>query len=416
MSARWPRVATYGYFGMGNIGNEGSLEAMLAHLRTRPEGSVSCLAADPVAVERDHGVPAARLMAYRADKGRRGPALVARKLIGRVADVPRTFALTRDVDALVVPGTGVLETQLMAKPWGLPYWLLLAAASCRVRGRPVALVSVGAEPAGHPLTRWCFRSTVRLATYVSFRDAASREVARSWGIADPGPVFPDLAFSLPTPDAEAVVPGHVVIGVMTYEGAPDDPDRGPHRVAEYADHLGEAIRRLVADGGTVTLVVGDVADLPLARDVVRRATASGAVPPGRVTVSDAATLTAIMTEMARAEVVVASRFHNVICALKARRPTVSLGYAGKNERLLTEFGQPGRAQPMESFDVELLLDQVRQARESGPEVEVLAKETLARYDDALALQFSDLSSALLEPARRTPRWRRGRRRRAARPR
>ena len=95
---------------------------------------------------------------------------------------------------------------------------------------------------------------------------------------------------------------------------------------------------------------------------------------------------------------------------------MSLGYAGKNERLLTEFGQPGRAQPMESFDVELLINQVRQARESGPEVEVLAKETLARYDDALAQQFSDLSSALLEPARRTPRWRRGRRRRAARPR
>ena len=121
-----------------------------------------------------------------------------------------------------------------------------------------------------------------------------------------------------------------------------------------------------------------------------------------------------MSEMARAEVVVASRFHNIICALMTRRPTVSLGYAGKNERLLTEFGQGGRAQPMESFDVDLLLDQVRRARESGPEVDVLAKETLDRYDDALAQQFRQLSSVLLEPARRIPTWRRGRQRRAAR--
>ena len=128
------------------------------------------------------------------------------------------------------------------------------------------------------------------------------------------------------------------------------------------------------------------------------------MPPGRVTVSDAATLTAIMTEMARAEVVVASRFHNVICALKARRPTVSLGYAGKNERLLTEFGQPGRAQPMESFDLDTHLDQHRQA------------PLHADGHPGIRQQFSALSSALLEPARRTPRWRRGRRRRAARPR
>ena len=149
------RVATYGYFGMGNVGNEGSLAAFLAYLReAHPEATVHCFAADAEAVRREHGVPATRLMAYRAAPGSSGLRVRATKAASRLWDVPRTFRLMRDVDVLVVPGTGVLETQLVAQPWGLPYWLFLAALSCRLRGRRVALVSVGAEPAaapGHPL-------------------------------------------------------------------------------------------------------------------------------------------------------------------------------------------------------------------------------------------------------------------------
>ena len=86
-----------------------------------------------------------------------------------------------DVDALVVPGTGVLETRLMAGPWGVPLWMFLAALSCRLLGRPVLLVSVGAEPAEHPMTRRLFRWTVRLATYVSYRDAESQAVVALLG-------------------------------------------------------------------------------------------------------------------------------------------------------------------------------------------------------------------------------------------
>ena len=68
------RVATYGYFGMGNIGNEGSLAAFLAYLReAHPEAAVSCFAADADAVRRDHGVPATRLMAFRPGPGARPP-------------------------------------------------------------------------------------------------------------------------------------------------------------------------------------------------------------------------------------------------------------------------------------------------------------------------------------------------------
>lgn len=388
------RVATYGYFGMGNVGNEGSLAAFLAYLReSHPEATVHCFAADAEAVRREHGVPATRLMAYRAAPGSSGLRVRATKAASRLWDVPRTFRLMRDVDVLVVPGTGVLETQLVAQPWGLPYWLFLAALSCRLRGRRVALVSVGAEHAAHPVTRWLHRSTVRLAHYRSYRDEGSREAVRSMGVTRaPGEVFPDLAFSLPVPTA-SVRPGHVVIGVMAYQGAPDDPGRGPAVLRAYVDHMAQLVTRLLDDGGTVGLVIGDVADFALAEEIEGRVRAARpGTDASRLVVSRAESLAELMAEMATAEAVVASRFHNVICALKARRPTVSLGYAGKNARLLAEFGLEGFDQPMDSFDVDRLVEQVREVQRRASST--VMEEANRRYDDELRRQFRRLSGEL----------------------
>jgi polysaccharide pyruvyl transferase WcaK-like protein len=387
------KVVLYGYFGMGNIGNEASFAAVAAALRRCGPGvSLHALVADPAEVARLHGVPARRLMAYRAVPGAGGTAQVLRKVLGRVVDVPRTLRLLRDVDVLVVPGTGVLETQLMARPWGLPYWLLLATAACRARGGQVALVSVGAEPAAHPVTRLLFRSIVRLATCVSVRDDASADVVRSWGRTVP--VTPDLAFALPVPDCPEARPGHVVIGVMAYEGDPADPQRGPHVVAAYGERMAEVVARLADDGRSVVLVAGDLQDLGLAEDVLHRAAARSTKVPGSVRVSRASTLEDLMVELAQAEVTVVSRFHNLIAALKVARPTVSLSYAGKSDRLLEEFGLGSYAQPIESFDVDLLLEQLDRCRDEAPRLEVTAKEVLQRYEADLARQHRHLVEVL----------------------
>ncbi len=311
-----------------------------------------------------------------------------------------------DVDVLVVPGTGVLETRLISQPWGLPYWLFLAALCCRLRGRRVALVSVGAEYAAHPLTRWFYRWTVRLSDYCSYRDEASREAARRMGVpGEAGEVFPDLAFSLAVPEAAPERPGHVVVGVMAFEGPPDDPNRGPAVRRTYVHKMAQLLVRLVDDGQTVTLVVGDIADFDLAEEIGGLVVATR--PGAEVSVSKADSQEAVMTEMAEAEVVVASRFHNVIGALKMRRPTVSLAYAGKNARLLAEFGLEGFDQPMESFDAELLAGQLAEVRRRGSSVEPVMARALSRFDQDLQDQFRRLSADYLVPTHRRrgrPKW------------
>ncbi len=403
-----PRVAAYGYFGMGNIGNEGSLAAVAAYLReAHPDADLHCFAAGADAVRKEHGIPATQLMTFRADPRHSGALVKAAKLAGRLWDVPRTFALMRDVDVLVVPGTGVLETKLMAMPWGLPYWLFVATVSCRLRRRRVVLVSVGAEYAQHPLTRWLYRWTVRLSHHCSYRDEESREAMRSMGVSERrlGGVFPDVAFALPTPPARPTRPGHVVVGVMDYDGGRDfDGGPGTDFRSSYVERMGGLVTRLVDKGRSVTLVVGDAHDHEPAvaiEDAVRRARPE--LAPGLVAVSTAGTLEEIMEEMSEAEVVLASRFHNVICSLKLGKPTISLGYAEKNAHLLEEFGLGELTQPLERFDVDRLADQIDQAPRAQESVETVMKETLARYTDRLAAQFRELSAEFFtsSPRRRS---------------
>lgn len=407
-----PRVGVYGYFGMGNIGNEASLAAFLEALaRHRPDASVTGFVAGPELVEEEHGIDAVRLMWHRGDPAAARLPETVRKLVGRAVDAPRTWWMMREVDVLVVPGTGILESQLMARPWGMPYWLLLATLACRVRGRPVALVGVGAEPARHRVTRVLLAATVRLVTVTSVRDDASRTVVEGWGASGPVRVVPDLAFALPVPDGGPARPGHVVVGVMAYAGDPADPARGPGVVGAYTVRMTEAVARLVSDGGTVTLVVGDLADLPLAEDIRRSVAHRRPVAADRVLVSRAATLADLMVEMAEAEATVVSRFHNLVGSLKVGTPAVSLSYAAKNARLLGEVGLEDLVQPIDDFDVDRLVEQVELAAGARDSLGVVMKEAAGRFAESLDDHVRELvAQVVAAPARvRGVPWRRGRR-------
>ncbi len=64
-----------------------------------------------------------------------------------------------------------------------------------------------------------------------------------------------------------------------------------------------------------------------------------------------------MEQMALTDVVVATRFHNIVCALKMHRPTISLSYAKKNDVLMAELGLGQFCQHIETFDVDRLTEQ-----------------------------------------------------------
>ena len=100
------------------------------------------------------------------------------------------------------------------------------------------------------------------------------------------------------------------------------------------------------------LVGGDRVDIDVARETFAPLcfAARHGLPDDAVLVREFTTFTELTEEMMRADVVIASRFHNLICALRLARPTVSIGYAKKNRDLMRALGLAGYCQDIEDLD------------------------------------------------------------------
>ena len=131
-------VGMFGLLGSGNLGNDGSLEAVLGYLRAEhPEAVVDALCGGPEVVAARYGIPATRLHWYRGEYRTASRAgAIAAKGLGKFVDAFRTAAWVRRHDVVIVPGMGVLEATLPLRPWGFPYSLFLLCASRPAAAHP----------------------------------------------------------------------------------------------------------------------------------------------------------------------------------------------------------------------------------------------------------------------------------------
>ncbi|MFH9083716.1 polysaccharide pyruvyl transferase family protein [Streptomyces sp. NPDC017673] len=397
------RVGLFGLLGSGNLGNDGSLEAVLGYLRAEhPEAVVDALCGGPEAVTARFGIPATRLHWYRGEYRTASRAgAVASKGLGKLVDVFRTAAWVRRHDVVIVPGMGVLEATLPLRPWGFPYALFLLCASGRLLGTRVALVSVGAAEIGSRPTRALVRWSARLAAYRSYRDDRSRDAMRAMGVDTArDEVYPDLAFALPTPgtNAPSDPPGPVCVGVMDFHGGNDDRARAEEIHRRYLDGTIRFVRALVEEGRAVRLLTGDDCDAPVVAAIL------DAVDSPLVTAAETASLADLMKETAAADTVVAIRYHNLICALRTGTPTLAVTYAAKSAALMERMGLGAYHHPARELDPDRLLAQFRELQERSAELRrTLAERNLAAVRQ-LDQQFTALTTALFPAAghARTP--------------
>ncbi|MFI9362747.1 polysaccharide pyruvyl transferase family protein [Kitasatospora sp. NPDC053057] len=385
------RVGVFGLLGSGNLGNDGSLEAVLGYLRAEhPEAVVDALCGGPEVVAARYRIPATRLHWYRGEyRTASRVGAIAAKGLGKLVDAVRTAAWVRRHDVVIVPGMGVLEATLPLRPWGFPYALFLLCASGRLVGTRVALVGVGAAAIADRPTRALVRWSARLAAYRSYRDTLSRDAMWAMGVDTArDEVYPDLAFALPTPAAPDPSPGRVCVGVMDFHGGNDDRARAREIHRRYVDGTTCFVRTLVEDGRQVRLLIGDGADAAVVTAIIE------AVGSPLVTASDAASLAELMEETAAADSVVATRYHNLICALKVGTPTLALSYAAKSDALMERMGLGAYCHPAREVDADRLLEQFRELEKRSAELRLTLAERNLAAGRRLGHQFTALTAAL----------------------
>ncbi|MCK9794831.1 polysaccharide pyruvyl transferase family protein [Isoptericola sp. 4D.3] len=392
-----PRVALFGEVGVGNLGNDASFAACARLLRERVPGAriaamgrdVGLAGAGSVAgVEGIHGyddaVPLGSALGLRLRRsGRTGP--VARTL-SKLADLGHLVRVVGDFDAVVVPGTGVLEREHRRGPGGVLVWLVLLAVACRVRGVPLAWFAIGGSSYASRWPAWTAGLAARGARHRTFRDVETRDALPAWSAAADDVVTHDVVLGRDEAVAGDAPPGRpagvrtVAVGVIDHD--PPGPS-GAELRRRYVARVAGLVRMLTRTGFAVELVSADRADREAVAAVLAAldegrddapavGTGGGAAPqdlaPVTVVPAEEGDLDALIARLAAADVVVASRYHVLVAAALARRPVVALSHADKDGALLRRAGLERYLVPIDDLEPERIAGLVSAAHADGERV------------------------------------------------
>jgi polysaccharide pyruvyl transferase WcaK-like protein len=386
--------------GLGNSGNAASLEAVLHYLRRdHPDASLDAMTAGFRHVHEVYGLETIPLAWYE-QHGTGGSGLpdLGRKVIGKILDPIRIVAWVRRHDVVIVPGMGVLEATLPLRAYGFPVYMYLLSVAGKIGGSKVALVSVGANEIRQRATRWLLVSCAKLAYHRSYRDEYSRTALQRAGVNTARDhVFPDLAFSLPTPDYDPGDPRLVGIGVMEYYGGNDDRARADEIHSAYFENMTSFVCWLLEHGYSVRFFGGDDAcDYEIADQIMAAVSerCRDQDPAARMVAEPFPSYADMLREMNRASIVVATRFHNVLGALKLGKPTIAIGYSDKFTALMDSMDLAEFTQHAREVSAGKLIEQFEEIQRRGADLVPGIMKRNADNADRLAEQFAVLTASL----------------------
>ncbi len=173
-----PRLVLYGHFGVGNLGNDSTLEAMLYNIRKyQPSANIICVCTGPQVVTQRYGIDTLPIDISEDRNIRQQPSGVLRKAIRvttRIIDEInfwlKRIRWFRSVDQFLVVGTGALDDMAVIHPWNAPYDLFKWCHAAKLGGAKIVFLSVGAGPIENRISRALMLNALRVANYRSYRD------------------------------------------------------------------------------------------------------------------------------------------------------------------------------------------------------------------------------------------------------
>jgi polysaccharide pyruvyl transferase WcaK-like protein len=398
----------FGGFGLGNFGNESTLQAILNDVRRLiPDIEVNCICTGPAATATLHNIstlPMSSTMVEAWMPDNRVLKVLRAIFVGVPNELSRwfeAFALLKGTDVLIIPGTGLLTDAFGVRSWG-PYTLFRWTLTAKMRNCKVLFVSVGAGPIYSRAGRWLTRWALAFADFRSYRDVETKEFLNSIGasVANDA-VYPDLAFSIADQlEPNSAIPRRravVGLGLMLYHRRLS-ADAG--RESTYAAYLEQLIlfaNWLLAQGYDIRLLIGELSDRPviaefkdLLRDRSPHYDVDRIVDEPIVSVGD------LLSQIAETDFVVATRFHNVLLALALNKPVVSISFHQKCTSLMKGMGLQEYCQEIKQLNAERLIEQFGELEKNAGSLKDMIKDKVADRRKALDEQYRVIFEEVLE--------------------
>ncbi len=396
------RICLFGAFGVGNLGNECTLQALLYNLRKyMPNAEISCVCSGPKEVTsnyhisafpiRDSPLPPVKNRAVR---------LLRRIFVGIPIELRRWFRAfwtLKGVDMLVMTGTGMLG-DVGISPFGLHYDILKWSIIAKLRRCKLLFVSVGVGPLSKPLSKLFVKTALALADYRSYRDDFSKEYLESLHFDTKGDnVCPDLAFSLPKTmipssqchDGHATVIG---VGIITYSQRRANLGNDESAYRNYIEKLSAFVTWLLEQRYTVRLLIGDAVYDHRARQDLRSVLEVAGIDyaQGKIIDEPASSVAEVLSQVASTDLVVASRFHNVLLALWLNKPVVAISFHEKVDSLMSGVGLSEFCQDIEHIDTNKLIAQFIALQQNAENLKSQIEQKGEAYQVALDEQYEHI--------------------------
>jgi polysaccharide pyruvyl transferase WcaK-like protein len=405
-------IAFFGHFDSSNFGNESTLQAILYHIRCfYPDAEVTCICTGPEATVATHQIEAIPITErFVKSWFPQNPSIrvLRRVCIGIPSELYtwiKGLVRLRHIDMLIVPGTGLLTDAYGLLSWG-PYNVFKWSLMAKVCHCKLLFVSVGAGPIYGAPGRWFVKSALSLADFRSYRDNSTMQYLKGIGFrADNDRVYPDLAFSLPdvgipnreTKTREAEIPYQgtnksrrpvVGLGLMQYAGKYSVSMPSNEIYLAYLDNLLRVVKWLLAHEYDVRLLSGDLGDTHARkefRDLLR----------GWLTVRDeihiidepVVSVDNLLSQIAATDIVVATRFHNVLFALLCNKPVISISFHHKCTSLMKAMGLAGYSLDINDLKSDTLIEKICDLETNASKLKPLIREKVEEFRRTLDEQY-----------------------------
>ncbi len=295
------------------------------------------------------------------------------------------------MNMLIIPGTGLLTDAYGLRGWG-PYNMFRWSLIAKVWGCKLVLVSVGAGPIDGAVGRFFVKSILALADFRTYRDSSSKQYLEGIGC-DVGDdrVYPDLVFSLrglPTPQPGSNRSGRTVVGLglmnlpENYGTASRDANQA------YLENLMSFVRWLLEHKYDVRFFIGDLGDADLTRKFkIELRKWISADDEGQVIYEPVYSVEDLLIQISKTDIVVATRFHNVLSALLCNKPVISISFHPKCDSLMSGMGLSTYCLDVNNLTDDILIDKFRDLDRNADTIKGLIRAKVREFDDALEEQY-----------------------------
>ena len=179
---------------------------------------------------------------------------------------------------------------------------------------------------------------------------------------------------------------------MEYAGRYSVEKPSTETYRNYLDTLVILVQWLIAGNYDVRLLIGDFADIPVIREFKHLLQERlGEYDRSRISDEPITSVEQLLSQLTRTDLVVATRFHNVLLALLNNKPVVAISFHHKCWSLMSAMGLSEYCLDINDLRADDLIAKMRGVEENTDSLKSLIREREGAFRAALDEQYELIS-------------------------